>query len=42
MAEILQEEKKSAKISADIPLEAKTIVITQTKDREKTVGPRLV
>ncbi|MEE4262532.1 MAG: FHA domain-containing protein [Desulfobacteraceae bacterium] len=42
MAEILQEEKKSAKISADIPLEAKTIVITQTKNREKTVGPRLV
>ncbi len=42
MAEILQEEKKSAKVTADVPLEAKTMVITQTKDREKAIGPRLV
>ena len=42
MTEILQEEKKSAKISAEVPLEAKTMVITQTKNKEKAVGPRLV
>ena len=42
MTEILQEEKKSAKISAEVPLEAKTMVITQTKSKEKAVGPRLV
>ena len=42
MAEIFQEEKKSAKVTADVPLEAKTIVITQTKDREKAIGPRLI
>ena len=42
MTEILQEEKKSAKVSADVPLEAKTMVITQTKNKEKAVGPRLV
>jgi len=42
MTEILQEEKKSAKISADVPLEAKTMVITQTKGKETVIGPRLV
>jgi len=42
MTEILQEEKKSAKISTGVPLEAKTMVITQTKEKEKAVGPRLV
>ena len=42
MTEILQEEKKSAKISTDAPSEAKTMVITQTKSKEKAVGPRLV
>ena len=42
MTEILQEEKNSAKVSADVPLEAKTMVITQTKNKEKAVGPRLV
>jgi len=42
MTEILQEEKKSAKISAEVSLEAKTMVITQTKNKEKAVGPRLV
>ena len=42
MTEILQEEKNSAKIPAEVPLEAKTMVITQTKNKEKAVGPRLV
>jgi len=42
MTEIFQEEKKSAKATADVPLEARTMVITQTKDREKAIGPRLV
>ncbi len=42
MTEILQEEKKSAKISTSAPVEAKTMVITQIKEKEKTVGPRLV
>ena len=42
MTEILQEEKKSVKAAADVPLEARTMVITQTKDREKAIGPRLV
>ncbi len=42
MTEILQEEKKSAKVTADVPLEAKTMVITQTKGREKAIGPRLI
>ena len=42
MTEILQEEKNSAKAAADVPLEARTMVITQTKDREKAIGPRLV
>lgn len=42
MTEILQEEKKSAKATADVPLEARTMVITQTKDKDKAIGPRLV
>jgi len=42
MTEILQEEKNSAKAAAAAPLEAKTMVITQTKDGEKAIGPRLV
>ena len=42
MTEIFQEEKKSTKATADVPLEARTMVITQTKDREKAIGPRLV
>ncbi len=42
MTEILQEEKKSAKTSADVHLEAKTMVITQTKSKDKALGPRLV
>lgn len=42
MTEILREEKKSTKISADVPPEAKTMVITQTNEREKAVGPRLI
>ena len=42
MTEILQEEKKSAKVSAGVPIEAKTMVITQTKEKEKAIGPRLV
>ena len=42
MTEILQEEKKSANSPADVPLEAKTMVITQTKGKEKALGPRLI
>jgi pSer/pThr/pTyr-binding forkhead associated (FHA) protein len=42
MTEILQEEKKPIKATADVLLEARTMVITQTKDREKAIGPRLV
>jgi hypothetical protein len=42
MTEILQEEKKSAKVSAGVPIEAKTMVITQNKEKEKAIGPRLV
>jgi pSer/pThr/pTyr-binding forkhead associated (FHA) protein len=42
MTEIFQEEEKSTKATADVPLEARTMVITQTKDREKAIGPRLV
>ena len=42
MTEILQEEKKSTKATADVPVEARTMVITQTKDKEKAIGPRLV
>ena len=42
MAEIFQEEKNSAKVTADVPFEAKTMAITQTKDMEKVIGPRLV
>ena len=42
MTEILQEEKNSTKATADVPLEARTMVITKTKDSEKAIGPRLV
>jgi pSer/pThr/pTyr-binding forkhead associated (FHA) protein len=42
MTEILQEEKNSPKIPAEVPLEAKTMVITQSISKEKAVGPRLV
>ncbi len=42
MTEILQEEKKSAKAPAGVPLEAKTMVITQTQGKEKALGPRLI
>jgi pSer/pThr/pTyr-binding forkhead associated (FHA) protein len=42
MAEIFQEEKNPAKGAADVPLEAKTMAITQADDREKAIGPRLV
>jgi pSer/pThr/pTyr-binding forkhead associated (FHA) protein len=42
MTEILQEEKKSANATAGVPLEAKTMVITQTKNKDKALGPRLI
>ncbi len=42
MTEILQEEKKSVKATADVPLEAKTMVISPAKDSERSIGPRLV
>ena len=42
MAEIFQDDKKSAKIAVDVTLEAKTMAITQTNDIEKAIGPRLV
>lgn len=42
MTEILQEEKNSVKVAADVPFEAKTMVITQTKNGEKAIGPRLI
>ena len=42
MTEILQEDKNSTKATADVPLEARTMVITKTKDSEKAIGPRLV
>ena len=42
MSEILQEESKSTKETAGVPLEARTMAITHTKDSEKAIGPRLV
>ena len=42
MTEILQEEKNSTKATANVQLEARTMVITQGKDKEKEIGPRLV
>jgi len=42
MTEIIREGKNSTKVTADVPLEAKTMVITQTKGEEKAIGPRLV
>ena len=42
MAEIIREGKNSTKVTADVPLEAKTMVITQTKGEEKAIGPRLI
>ena len=42
MTEILQEEKNSAKASPDVPLEAQTMVITKTKEKDKALGPRLI
>jgi len=42
MTEIIQEGKNSPTVTADVPLEAKTMVITQTKGGEKAIGPRLV
>ena len=40
MADINQEEKNPGAVSADVPREAKTMVMTRTK--EKVIGPRLV
>jgi pSer/pThr/pTyr-binding forkhead associated (FHA) protein len=40
MTVINQEDKNTAKANADVPLEDKTMVFTQTK--EKIIGPRLV
>ncbi|CAB1059038.1 hypothetical protein D1BOALGB6SA_3796 [Olavius sp. associated proteobacterium Delta 1] len=40
MTVINQEDKKTANTIADVPLEAKTMILTQTK--EKIIGPRLV
>ena len=40
MTVINQEDKNTANTNADVPLEAKTMVLTQTK--EKIIGPRLV
>jgi pSer/pThr/pTyr-binding forkhead associated (FHA) protein len=40
MADINQEEKSPGAVSADVPREAKTMVMTRTK--EKVIGPRLV
>ena len=40
MTVINQEDKNSASTSAEVPLEAKTMVLTRTK--EKIIGPRLV
>jgi len=42
MTEIIREGKNSTKVTADVPLEAKTMIITQTKGEEKAIGPRLV
>ena len=42
MTEILQDEKSSAKVTADIPLESRTMILTQTGEREKEIGPRLI
>jgi pSer/pThr/pTyr-binding forkhead associated (FHA) protein len=42
MTEIIREGKNSTKVTADVPLEAKTMVITQTKGEEKAIGPRLI
>jgi len=39
MTEIIREGKNSTKLTADVPLEAKTMV---TKGQEKAIGPRLV
>ena len=40
MTVINQDEKTDGKAVADVPLEAKTVVLTRTKD--KVIGPRLV
>jgi len=40
MTDINQEEKSSDAVPADIPLEAKTMVMTRSK--EKVIGPRLI
>ena len=40
MTDINQEEKSSGGVSADVPREAKTMVMTRSK--EKVIGPRLV
>jgi pSer/pThr/pTyr-binding forkhead associated (FHA) protein len=40
MSVINQEDKNTANTNADVPLEAKTMVLTRTK--EKVIGPRLV
>ena len=40
MTVINQEDKNAAKAKADVPLEDKTMVLTQTE--EKIIGPRLV
>jgi hypothetical protein len=42
MTEIFQEEKNSAKVTADVRPETKTMIITLTKDGAKAIGPRLV
>ena len=42
MTEIIREGKNWTKVTADVPLEAKTMVITQTKGEEKAIGPRLI
>ena len=42
MTEILQEEKNPVKVAADVSLEAKTMVISQTKNGETAIGPRLI
>ena len=40
MTEINQEENRTNAVSADVPREAKTMVMTRTE--EKVIGPRLV
>jgi len=42
MTEILQDEENSTKVTADIRLETRTMIITQTGEREKEIGPRLI